>query len=140
MFRSFDVNKVKPYLGAADGADLLRGADGARAHADPETVSAGENEVVRLQHGNDVTSDHVDLGELLLEPAEHVDLVNTVTLGGIDDDDVDAGVDERNDAVAVGRAGRDGGADEEALVLVLARVGERLKQQRQPQPKRDIPV
>ena len=32
-------------LGAAHRADLLRGADGADAHADPEAVGAGVDEV-----------------------------------------------------------------------------------------------
>ena len=54
---------------------------------------------------------------------DHLAVVGGVAIGGIDDEDVDFVGDERLDALAVFGMGRDGGTDQQALLLVDRFVG-----------------
>lgn len=69
---------------------LLRGADGAHAHADPQRVHPGLDKVRRLPGCDDVAPDHVDRGVGALDVFHHLVLVHRVPLRGVDDDHVDA--------------------------------------------------
>mmetsp|Transcript_8410 Transcript_8410/g.38241 ORF Transcript_8410/g.38241 Transcript_8410/m.38241 type:complete len:331 (+) Transcript_8410:1393-2385(+) len=105
-------------LAAAHRAHLLRGADGAGTHADAESVGASLEEPLRLELGHDVTADDVELGDVRLEPLDHLNLVHGVALGGVEDDHVHTLRGESLGALLVRRAGADRGAAEEAALLV----------------------
>lgn len=113
-------------LGTAHGTHLLGSANRARAHANAETVHTGLNKVMSLKLGDDVATNDLKLRELLLDPSNHLDLVGGVTLGGVDDDNVDADLNELLHAEAVRGTGGNGGTDQEALVAVLGGVREGL--------------
>ena len=100
-------------LRAADGHDLLRDAGAAGAHADAQAVDAGGDEGGRLVPGHDVAADDVEVGVGLFDPLDHGELVLGVALAGVEDDDVEARVDEGGEAGFVGFAGSDGGGGEE---------------------------
>lgn len=120
-------------LGPADGHDLLGNAGRARAHTDTEAVNTSLNEGSGLLAGNDVSANDVDAGELVLDPLDHINLVHGVTLGGVEDDDVEAGIDEEAETLLVLGTSANGGTTEELLavgqlggqgeVLVLVQVG-----------------
>src|SRR5690606_32050025 len=99
--------------------------DRARADADLDAVGAGLGQGLGGLAGGDVAADHLDLGEVLLDPAHAVDHALGVAVGGVDDDHVDAGGDQSGDAVSGVGTGTDGGADAQAALVVLAgqRVG-----------------
>mmetsp|Transcript_5782 Transcript_5782/g.23895 ORF Transcript_5782/g.23895 Transcript_5782/m.23895 type:complete len:547 (-) Transcript_5782:55-1695(-) len=108
-------------LAAAHRAHLLRGADGAGTHADAETIGSGLEEPLRLDLGHDVAANDVELGEVVLEPLDHLNLVDGVTLGGVENDHIQSLCDESLGAVLVRRAGADRGAAQEAALLVQRR-------------------
>lgn len=54
-------------LRAADGAHLLGGADGARAHADTEGVDTRLTQVLGLLLAHNIATDNLELGVLRLD-------------------------------------------------------------------------
>jgi hypothetical protein len=120
-------------LGTTDSSDLLGDADRAGTHADTETVSASGDEGGGLLTADDVAGDDLEVRELLLDPLDHLDLEDGVSLRRVEDDNVETGVDEEAETLTVGGTGTDGGSAEELLrvgllrgegvVLVLEEVG-----------------
>ena len=81
------------------------------------------DEVLSLRSRDDVASDDLNVGVVCLDVLDHVDLEDGVSLRGVEDDDVDAGLVEQADPLLVGVLGGDGGAHQQLVVLVLGRVG-----------------
>ena len=92
-------------LASAAGADLLRGADRPDAHTHAEAVGARLDEVQRLAPRHDVAAHHLEVRVRRLHPLNHLELVERIALGGVDDNDVDTFRLKRGDARAVGRPG-----------------------------------
>ena len=114
-------------LRPADRHDLLCDTNGPRAHTDAEAVCTGSDEARCLLARDNVPGDDLELGERLLDPAEHLDLEDRVSLGRVDNDDVEAGLHEELQPLAVRRASADGSSSIELLSLrILRREGERL--------------
>ena len=109
----------------ADAGDDTSGADGTRADADLDAVSAGFGEGLGGFASGDVAADHLDVREVLLDPAHAVDHAFGVAVGSVDDDHIDASGNQRCHAIAGIRAGTNGCADAQAALIVLAgqRVG-----------------
>jgi len=107
----------------ADAGDDARGADRTGADADLDRIGAGGDEIGGAIAGGDVAGDDVDVVGGF-DRAHGVDDVLRMAVGGIDDDDIDAGSDEFRRAFTV--AGADRGADAQAAAGVLAGVGELL--------------
>ena len=110
-------------LGAAHRHHLLRDADGPGAHAHAQPVGAGLDEVARLRHADHVAGHHLELRVRRLYVLDHLDLVDRVALRGVQDDDVDPGLDQLPQPQLVGLARPHGGPDEQLLVPVLGGVG-----------------
>ena len=108
----------------ADAGDDARRADRAGPDADLHAVGAVIGERLRAVGGRDVAADHLHLRIALLDPSHAIEHTLRMTVRRVDDDDVDAGRDERLDALVGVAAGADGGADAQAPELVLA--GERV--------------
>ena len=104
-------------LGAADSHDLLGDAGGARAHTDSETVNTSSDEASSLLASDNVATDNIEAGVGLLDVLDHLDLVHGVTLGGVEDDDVETGIDELLKTGLVVGAGADGGSGNQLLGL-----------------------
>ena len=102
----------------ADTADDPRRADRARTDADLDAVDAGLDERPRRLGRGDVATDDLDVGVVLLDPGDLIEDTLRVAMRRIDDDDVDAGLDEGRGALIGGRADR--GADTQTAVFVLA--------------------
>src|SRR5690606_35182097 len=81
-------------LRAADGHKLLRDAGAAAAHANAEAVDTGGNQRRGLLPGHDVSADDLEIRELLLDPLDHLDLVYAVALTAVQDDNVEARLDQ----------------------------------------------
>lgn len=122
-------------LGSANGHDLLGDAGRAGAHTNAETVNASGDERSGLLTSDDVSANHIKVRELGLAPLDHLDLVHGVTLGAVQDGNVEASLDELGQTDLVLGAGADSGSAEELLalgqlggqgeVLVLGQVGAR---------------
>ena len=111
----------------ADAGDDAGGADGARADADLDRVDTGVDQRLRAGAGGDVAADDLDAvvpAEVLLHPGDHVEHGALVAVGGVDDEHVDAGVDEQPGALVGVLADAERGADDEPAVGVLG--GERV--------------
>mmetsp|Transcript_16030 Transcript_16030/g.25391 ORF Transcript_16030/g.25391 Transcript_16030/m.25391 type:complete len:323 (+) Transcript_16030:716-1684(+) len=109
-------------LGSANGADLLGGANGPNTHADAKPIDSSGNKVGGLTAGHDVASYDVQVRVVSLEPLDHFELVHGVALGRVDDDEVNAGLDQLLYTLLVVWTGSDGCTHEQLLVGVLGRV------------------
>lgn len=122
-------------LGAADSHDLLGDTGRTTAHTDAETVDTSRDESSRLLTGDNVAANDINLGELALDPLDHLNLVHGVTLRAVQDDNVETSVDELLEAELVLGTSANGSSAEELLavgqlgsegeVLVLGQVGTR---------------
>src|SRR3990167_2060140 len=86
-------------LGHAHTGHDTGGADGAWADADLDRVSAGLNQGQRSRAGGDVAADHIDLREVLLDPAHALDHALAVAVGGVHHQHIDAGLDQQLDTL-----------------------------------------
>lgn len=112
-------------LCTTDGANLLGGADRPNAHTDTKAVGASLDKMEGLDGSNDVATDDINMRVGLLKVLDDLKLVRGISLGGVDDDNVDASLNEGLRTVAVLWPSSDGGADEELLGLfVLGGAGE----------------
>ena len=105
-------------LAAADALGLTGDADGAAADADLDEVSASIGQEQEAVLVDDVTGTDLDgVAVVLADPGDGLGLPAGVALGGVDDQNVNAGVDQSGNALGV-VAGVDAGADQIALLLV----------------------
>lgn len=124
-------------LRSADSHNLLGDTDGAGAHSDSETISTSLDERGSLLSGNNVTSNNLQVGEGLLDPLDHLDLEDGVTLRRVEDDNVEASGNKLLESLSVVRPGTNGGTTEQLLglrrlggvgvVVVLLQIGQRQK-------------
>lgn len=75
-------------LRTADSHDFLGNTGRARTHTNTESISTGSDKTGSLLPGNHVSSNNINVWELLLDPLDHLDLVDTVALGAIQDNDI----------------------------------------------------
>ena len=104
-------------LRSTDGHDLLRDTDRSGAHADPQGVGTDGDELCGLFPRDDVSGNDLQVGEGRLDPLDKLDLVDRVSLGRIEDDDVESGLDQQPQPVLVGLSGPDGGSTVQLLAL-----------------------
>jgi hypothetical protein len=124
-------------LGTADSHDLLGDAGRAGAHTDSETVNTSGDETSGLLAGDNVATNDIEVGVGLLDVLDHLDLVHGVTLGRVEDDNVETSINELLKTGLVVGAGTDGGSGDQLLglgelgservVQVLHQVGTRNK-------------
>lgn len=122
-------------LRTADSHDFLGNACRTTAHADTQTVNTGSDERSRLLPGHDVAANNVQSGEFLLYPLDHVNLVHAVALAAVEDDNVEASINEQLQAVLVRRTSTNSSGTDKLLrvgqlgsereVKVLAQIGAR---------------
>ena len=93
--------------------------------ADLDGVDARVDEGLRAVAGRDVAADdlHVLGGRVGLEPADHVEEEAGVAVGGVGDEDVDAGLDQGRGPLPGVAEVADGRADQQAAVGVVATRG-----------------
>jgi len=110
--------------GAADGHDLLGNASRASTHTDTKTINTGLDQLGGLLTSDDVATNDIKLGEVLLDPADHLKLEDAVALGAVKDDNVEASLNKRGETLLVVRAGANGCGSEKLLgAVALACVG-----------------
>ena len=122
-------------LGAADGHDLLGDAGRATAHTNTETVDTSADKSSSLLTSRDVSANDVEVGELVLDPFDHFDLVHGVALGAIENSNVKTSFNKLGQTdLILGTGTNSGGAEEllavgelgsEREVLVLGKIGAR---------------
>ena len=112
----------------ADAGDHAGGADRARPDADLDGVGAGVDERLGALAGGDVAADHLHVPGrgVGLEPPDHVEQQADVAVGGVGDEHVDAGLDQRGGPLPGVAEVADRGADEQPAVGVLGGVRELL--------------
>ena len=107
----------------ADAGDHARRADGAGPDADLDAIGAGVDQRPGAVGGGDVAADHLDIVGKLLDLFHRLQDGGRMAVRGVDDDDVDASIEQRlgpGDAVVADAGGR---GDPEASLFVLAGVG-----------------
>ena len=88
--------------------------------ADLDRVGAGLDQRRGRRPGGDVAADHLDpVADFGLELADHVEHQPVVGVRGVDDQHVDAGVDQRHRPHPGIATHADGGADQQPAVAVL---------------------
>ncbi len=122
-------------LGAADSHDLLGDAGRTTAHTNTDTINTSLDESSSLLAGDDIATNDLETRELVLAPLDHLNLVHAVTLGAVQDDDIEASVHELLEACLVLRTSANGSSAHKLLavgklgsegeVLVLGQVGAR---------------
>lgn len=85
-------------LWTTDSHNLLGDASAAAAHANSQAIGTGGNQRSSLLPGNNVTGDHIDLGEGLLDELDHLNLVRRVALAAVENDNIQASLDEQLEA------------------------------------------
>ena len=128
FLRRLDRIHDRGELRHADAGDDARGADRARADADLDRVRAGIDQRLRAFGGRDVAGHHLHLVGQPLDAVDGVEHVLRMAVRGVDDDEIDAGLDQPLGAVEALVADRGRGGDAQAALLVLAgvRIGDRL--------------
>lgn len=111
-------------LGSSYRTNLLRGADRARAHAHTQSIHSRLNQMECLPCRDNIATNDIHTRVRRLDVLNHFDLIHTVALAGVDDDDIHAGFDESLAALAVIGAGTDGATNQKLLVGILGGVGE----------------
>ena len=108
-------------LGDAAAGDHARRTDGSRTEADLHRVGARVDERLGALAGGDVAADdlHVLGRGVALEPAHHVEQQRDVAVGGVGDQDVDAGLDQGGGPLPGVAEVADGGAHHQAAVVVV---------------------
>lgn len=104
-------------LGTTNSHDLLGDASTAAAHANSQAIDTSSNQSCGLLTSNNVTTDNVDLGEVLLDPLDHLDLVHAVTLAAVQDNDVETSINEELESGLVLLTGTNGSSGDELLGL-----------------------
>lgn len=102
-------------LGTANCHDFLGNTGRTAAHANAETINSGSDESSSLLAGNDVSADNLESWVLPLDELNHLDLVHAVTLGAIQDNNVEAGFDELLQAELVSGASTNGSRTDQLL-------------------------
>ena len=77
------------------------------------------DEILGLRGRDHVSPDDLEVGVLVLDPADHLDLEDRVALARVEDDDVHPGLLEELEPLLVLLVRGDGRADQELVVLVL---------------------
>lgn len=102
-------------LRTADSHDLLGNASTTGTHANSQAIGTSSNKQSSLLLGDNVTSDNVDLRELLLDVLEHVELVHAAAVAGIQDNNVQTSLNEQLEAVLILLTGTDSGSTDKLL-------------------------
>ena len=110
-------------LSTTDSAHLLGGADGAHTHTNTDTVHTSINEMLALAHSDHVSTNHIDLREGGLQPADHLQLVHGISLRGVHHNDIHSSVDQSGGTVLIVGASTNGGRAEQAALGVSHGVG-----------------
>lgn len=108
-------------LGTSNSHDLLGYANGARTHSNADAVGSSGDETGSLLSRDYVAGDDLELGECLFDPLNHLDLENRVSLRRIEDNDVEAGLDEKLKAFPIRRTRTDGSRSVQLLGIGLFR-------------------
>lgn len=122
-------------LGTADSHDLLGDAGRTTAHTNTDAVDTSLDKSSSLLTGDDITTNDIEAGELVLAPPDHLNLVHAVTLRAVQDNDIETSVNQLLEAGLVLGASANGSSAEELLavgklggegeMLVLGQVGAR---------------
>src|SRR5689334_24582813 len=106
----------------ADAGDHARRADRAGTDADLDRIRARIDERFRGIAGHDIAGDDRHVRKSLARPAHAFDHAARMTVRGIDDEHIDARVDQRRNALFGVAGDADCRADAQPLAIVLARV------------------
>ena len=107
----------------ADAGDDPGGADRARPDPDLDRVGAGIDQRLGALGGGDVAGNHLHRVRQALDAGHGVEHAPRMAVRGIDDDEIDAGVDQRLAARIAGFADAGRGGDAQPALLVLAGIG-----------------
>ena len=123
LFRHLDRIHDRGELRHADTGDDARGADRARPDADLDGVGAGIDQRLGALGGGDIARHHLHRIRHPFDAGDGVEHAPGMAVRGVDDDEVDAGLDQSFAARITGFADRRGGGDPQPALLVLAGIG-----------------
>ena len=82
-------------LGTTDRHDFLRNASTAATHANSQAIGTSSDQRRGLLSRHNVTTNDVDLREILFDVLDHRNLEDTVTLATVQDNNIKSGVDKQ---------------------------------------------
>jgi hypothetical protein len=88
-------------LGTTDSHNLLGDTGTTAAHANSQAIDTGGNQSSSLLTSDDITTDNVNLGHVLLDVLDHLDLVHRVTLAGVQNNNVQTSLNKKLEALLV---------------------------------------
>ena len=121
------AGSFQPFCHVGDRGDLRHahagddpgGTDRTGANTDLDGVCTVFDQGTGRIGGGDIAADHVDVRELLLDPAHALQHAEAVAVGGVDHDDVHAGLHQQFDAFDIVGAYADCSAHAQFAVAVL---------------------
>ena len=134
LLRRLDRVGDRGELRHADTGDDARGADRARPDADLDGVGAGIDQRLGAFGGGDIAGDHLHGVRHALDAGHGIEHAARMAVGGIDDDEIDAGFDQRFAAHVTGFADAGRGGDPQPALLVLAGIRDLPPPSRYPSP------
>ena len=120
FLRRLDRVRNRGELRHADTGDHPRGADRARADPDLDGISAGIDQRLGALGRGDIAGHDLHGVRHALDAADGIQHAPRMAVRGIDNDQIDAGVDERFAARVAGLADIGRGGDPQPALLVLA--------------------
>ena len=102
-------------LGTTDSHNLLGDTGATGAHANSQAIGTSSDQGSGLLAGNNVTGNNIDLGESLLNPLDHVDHEHGVTLGAVQDDNVQTSLNKALETGLVLLTSSDSGSTDQLL-------------------------
>ena len=107
----------------ANTGDDARGTDRARADTNLNAIGAGLSQRDCSGTGGNIAANHIDLRKGLLDPTDAIDHALAVAVGGVDNNHIDPGIDQRFDPIGGVGAGTDRRANAQATVFVFTGIG-----------------
>jgi hypothetical protein len=120
LLRRLDRFEQRGELRHADARHNAGGADGARTNADLDRIGAGIDERLGTVGGRDIAGDDLHGIRMPFDAAHLVEHERRMAMGGIDHDQIGAGIDQPFGARKAGIADAGRGRDPETPLLVLA--------------------
>src|SRR5262249_30205576 len=122
LLRHIDRVHDRGELRHADAGDDARRADRAWTDADLDRIGAGPDQGFRSFGGRDIAGDHLHRIRHALDPRHRVEHAPRMAVRGVDDQKIDAGIDQALAAHVTGLADRSRGRDPQPPLLVFAGV------------------
>ena len=112
-------------LRTTNGHNFLSDAGASAAHTNTEAINTSSDQSSSLLSGHHIATNDIQVGELVLDPLDHLNLVHAVTLAAVQDNNVQTGLNKLGKTeLVLGASANSSGAEELLGVWELGGIGE----------------